>query len=50
VLVELIEVGLQTKEAENKRFIMLAGPPADASKAAERRWLKQKLTRMTFGG
>jgi hypothetical protein len=49
VLVDLIEAGLQSKEAEKERFFLLAGRLTETSDAAERRRLKEELARMTFG-
>lgn len=49
VLVDLIEAGLQSKEAEKERFFSLATRLTETSNAAERQRLKQELARMTFG-
>jgi hypothetical protein len=49
VLVDLIEAGLESKEAEKERFFVLASKLTDATDPAERRRLKQELARMTFG-
>jgi hypothetical protein len=49
VLVDLIEAGLQSKEAEKERFFSLATRLTEASDAAERQRLKEELARMTFG-
>jgi hypothetical protein len=50
VLVDLIEAGLQSKEAEKERFFLLVRRLAESSDAAERERLKEELARMTFGG
>ena len=49
VLVDLIEAGLQSKDAEKERFFLLANRLAETSDAAERRRLKEELARLTFG-
>jgi hypothetical protein len=49
ILVDLIEVGLQSKEAEKERFFALAGRLAETRDSAERQQLKEELARMTFG-
>ena len=49
VLVDLIEAGLQSKEAEKERFFLLATQLTKTSNAAERQRLKEELARMTFG-
>ena len=49
VLVDLIEAGLQSKDAEKERFFLLASRLTAASDAGERRRLKEELARMTFG-
>ena len=49
VLVDLIEAGLQSKEAEKERFFLLATRLTETSNAAERQRLKEELARMTFG-
>jgi hypothetical protein len=41
VLVDLIEAGLQSKEAEKERFFLLATRLTETSNAAERRRLKE---------
>jgi hypothetical protein len=50
VLVDLIEAGLQSKEAEKERFFVLVRRLTESSDAAERERLKEELARMTFGG
>jgi predicted DNA-binding protein len=49
VLVELIEAGLESKEAEKARFFALASQLSESRDAGERERLKQELARMTFG-
>jgi hypothetical protein len=49
VLVDLIEAGLQSKEAERERFFSLVNRLTDARDAAERKRLTEELARMTFG-
>ena len=49
VLVDLIETGLQSKEAERQRFFALASRLAETADATERQTLKEELARMTFG-
>lgn len=49
VLVDLIEAGLQSKEAEKERFFALASRLAETRDSAERQRLKEELARMTFG-
>ncbi len=48
-LVELIEAGLESKEAEKARFFDLANRLSESTDPKERRQLKKKLARMTFG-
>ena len=48
-LVDLIEAGLQSRDAEKERFFLLAGRLTETSDAGERRRLKEELARMTFG-
>jgi hypothetical protein len=50
VLVDLIEAGLQAKEAEKERFLSLVSRLIESSEPAERERLKEELARMTFGG
>jgi hypothetical protein len=50
VLVDLIEAGLQSKEAEKERFFSLVSRLTESSDPAERERLKDELARMTFGG
>ena len=49
VLVDLIEAGLQSKEAEKERFFSLVNRLTESRDAAERQRLKEELARMTFG-
>lgn len=49
VLVDLIEAGLQSKEAEKERFFGLASRLTESADPAERQRLKEELARMTFG-
>jgi hypothetical protein len=50
VLVDLIEAGLQAKEAEKERFFALVSRLTESSDPSERERLKEELARMTFGG
>lgn len=49
VLVDLIEAGLASKEAEKERFFELANRLTECGDPAERERLKNELARMTFG-
>jgi hypothetical protein len=49
VLVDLIEAGLQSKEAEKERFFSLVSRLTESSDVSERERLKEELARMTFG-
>jgi hypothetical protein len=49
VLVDLIEAGLQSKDAEKERFFSLVDRLTESRDAAERRRLKEELARLTFG-
>lgn len=49
VLVDLIEAGIQSKEAEKERFFALANRLSESGDPAERQRLKKELARMTFG-
>jgi predicted DNA-binding protein len=49
VLVELIETGIESKEAEKSRFFDLADQLSATSDPAERKRIKKILARMTFG-
>jgi hypothetical protein len=49
VLVDLIEVGLESKEAEKDRFFSLVNQLTQSQDSSERQRLKKELARMTFG-
>jgi metal-responsive CopG/Arc/MetJ family transcriptional regulator len=49
VLVELIETGIESKEAEKSKFFDLADQLSAASDPVERKRIKEILARMTFG-
>jgi len=49
VLVQLIETGIESREAEKRRFFELADRLSASSDPAERQRLKEELARMTFG-
>ena len=49
VLVELIEAGLESKEAERRRFFELADKLQTSDDTNEQRKIKEELARMTFG-
>jgi hypothetical protein len=49
VLVNLIEIGLESKEAEKERFFFLAKRLTETSDPKEQRRIKDELARMTFG-
>jgi hypothetical protein len=49
VLVDLIEAGLESKEAEKARFLALATQLGETRDPGEREKLKRELARMTFG-
>lgn len=49
VLVDLIEAGLESREAEKARFFALAGKLTETADPVERQRLKQELARITFG-
>ena len=49
VLVDLIEAGLQSEDAEKERFFALANQLSESSDPAERQRLKKELARITFG-
>jgi len=48
VLVDLIETGLQAKEAQHQRFFELTDRLAEAKDPTERKRLQEELARMTF--
>ncbi len=49
VLVELIETGLESKEAEKRRFFELADQLSASTDPEEQQRIKEELGRMTFG-
>lgn len=49
VVVDLIEAGIQAKEAEKQRFFSLASQLTESDDPAERQRIKEELARMTFG-
>ena len=49
ILIDLIEAGLRSKEAEKERFFALANRLAESTDPAERRRIKKQLARITFG-
>lgn len=49
VLVELIESGIESKQAEKNKFFELADQLSTTSDPAERKRIKDQLARMTFG-
>jgi len=49
VLVELIETGIESKEAEKAKFFELADQLSETSDPAERKRIKEILASMTFG-
>jgi hypothetical protein len=49
VLVDLIEAGLESKEAERDRFLALARRFKEASDPAESERLREELARLVFG-
>jgi hypothetical protein len=49
VLVELIETGIESKEAEKSKFFELTDQLSAASDPVERKRIKEILARMTFG-
>ena len=49
VLVDLIEAGLQSKDAERERFFSLVSRLTESSDRSERERLKEELARLTFG-
>ena len=48
VLVDLIETGLQAKEAQHRRFFEVMDRLAESTDPAERKQLQEELARMTF--
>jgi hypothetical protein len=49
ILVDLIEAGLRSKEAEKELFFTLTNQLAQSADPAERRRIKKELARITFG-
>ena len=49
VLVDLIEAGLESKEAEKKHFFELTEQLTECDDPQEKQKLKEKLARLTFG-
>jgi hypothetical protein len=49
VLVDLIETGLESKEAEKHRFLDLARRFKETSDPVESERLREELARLTFG-
>jgi len=49
VLVELIETGLESKEADKRRFFELADQLSASTDPEEQQRIKEELGRMTFG-
>jgi predicted DNA-binding protein len=49
ILVELIETGLESKEAEKRRFFALADRLSISTDEKERESVKKELAKLTFG-
>lgn len=49
ILVDLVEAGLEAREAEKKRFLDLADRLARSKDPAEQERIKEELARLTFG-
>jgi len=49
ILVELIEAGIESREAEKQRFFSLAERLTASTDQAEQRHIQAELARMTFG-
>jgi hypothetical protein len=49
VLIELIETGLEAKQAEKERFLDLARRFKESSDPVESERLREELARLTFG-
>jgi hypothetical protein len=49
IIEDLIEAGLETKEAEKHRFFELANRLTVSTDKAEQHRIKEELARMTFG-
>ena len=48
VLVDLIETGLQAKEAQHRRFFEMTDQLSETTDPVERKRLQEELARMTF--
>jgi len=48
-VIDLIEAGIQAKEAEKRRFFALADRIAESDDPIERQRIKEELAHMTFG-
>ena len=49
VIAELVESGLEAKDAERNRFLQLADRLSSSEDPAERERIKEELARLTFG-
>jgi metal-responsive CopG/Arc/MetJ family transcriptional regulator len=49
VVVDLIQRGIESKEAEKERFLALADRLSASSNPEERKRIKKELARLTFG-
>jgi DNA-binding IclR family transcriptional regulator len=49
LLAELVEAGLESREEEKRRYLLLVEMMASASDPAVRRQMKEELARLTFG-
>jgi len=49
ILVELIETGIESKDAEKSKFFALADQLSATSDPVEQKRIKELLARMTFG-
>ena len=49
VIAELVEAGLEAKEAEKDRFLQLADRLARSTDKTEQKRIKEELARLTFG-
>jgi len=49
ILVDLVEAGLEAREADKKRFLDLADRLARSKDPAEQERIKEQLARLTFG-
>ncbi len=48
VIVDLIEIGLQAKEGQQKRFFQLIDRLAETSDPVERKRIQEEIARMTY--